>query len=223
MTLAERLVAIQAEYDSARAEAAYLKRLATSKARLTPAGGRDPATGDPAGEEIARLRDRADAISERASELKLQISEIENHFLETGETPDAGAAKQFRELQERLAVLRHHEHAAHKDPGNPGPIQDELKRLRAEYLHTRATELAKTYLGLAHQLVDAATQIRALGSVAQQEGSAVPLHLDHLEIPLPAQSGAGQALGPGSLCVNEQRLQETQKTLKAQLSAILNC
>lgn len=221
MTLAERLVAIQAEYESACAEAAYLRRLAASKARLTPVTIQS-AESEPA-ETIARLRDRADAISERASELKLQIAEIENHFLESGETPDAGAAKQFRELQDRLALLRHREHAEPKGFEEGSPLEEELRLLQTEYLRTRAAELAKTYLGLAHQLMDAATQIRALSGVAEQESGTALLRLDNLEIPLPRDHGSVENLEDGPLSLDNERVREIQQSLRAHLSTLLKC
>jgi len=221
MNLAERLVAIQAEYDAACAEAAYLKRLAASKARrvtATPMGPDD----EPAAEEIARLRDQADAISERASELKLQIAEIEKHFLESGETPDAGAARQFRELQDRLARMHQRGREAPSAHEAAEGVEDELSLLRREYLRTRAAELATTYLSLAHQLIDAASQINALGSIAEQENGTRLLHLDALELPLPRDHSAGQDQEAGPLRVDEQRVLQMQQTLRAQLSTLLN-
>jgi chromosome segregation ATPase len=221
MTLAERLVAIQAEYDSACAEATYLKRLAASKARRVTATPMGP-DEDPASEEIARLRDQADAISERASELKLQIEEIEKHFLESGETPDEGAARQFRQLQDRLARLHQRGNEAASAHAAAEGVEDELNLLRREYLRTRAAELATTYLNLAHQLIDAASQINALGSIAEQESGSPLLHLDALELPLPRDHSAGLELEVGPLRVDEQRVAQMQKTLRAQLSTLLN-
>lgn len=210
MTLAERLVAIRGEYQSACAEAAQLRREAAARSPSTAAAGTDTI-------DAARLRDMADAISERASELKEQIAEIEAHLYGAAEVL---ADRAWLELRQRAEQLRDAD-TQHWET-NPDALQRELRQLRAECLRVRAEDLARTYHGLAHQLVDTATQLRALGGLAERDGSPLPLRLDDFEIPLPWGKYRARNTGAGTLQVDSQSLKDTQDNLERQLSALLH-
>lgn len=215
MTLAERLAVIRAEYESACAEMADLRRRAASKAGLLSSDGRDRGVGEERlWLEIAELRDRADAISGHAGELKEQITEMEAYLRNAGGSQFGKAAELLQSLRERFQAIRNGDRM-------DAVAQDEMRRLRAEYLRARAEELAKTYVSLADQLMDTAMQLKAVGGLAEGNGNPASVLRGHLEIPLPLDLSKTKGMEIVALRMDEQRIRNLQESLNEQLDQLL--
>jgi len=237
MTLAERLLAIQAEYSSAIAEAAALKRQAAAKSpELQDALERARNAGETPdflerteqlADEIARLRDRADAISERGSELKAQIAEIEAHLGQGADSGEAGLLARIQTVRQTIMRLRQAEQgqpdaASAEAHDELLALQRTMEQLRADYLRNRIEALANDYLATAHQLVEMGEQLMALCGIAADYGNPVELQLRNLEIPLPSGNLASRwGFAEENLRLDDQHIRAVQTALDSQLATIL--
>jgi hypothetical protein len=196
MTLAERLTAIKAEFLAARKDADEFRRLAgvrqqalVEARRNSAEAERGEAGGTPdewLAREVASLRERADAASERAGWLAEQIEEIETHLSEAGAGDHAELVAQIEAVRDKLDEVR-----VGRDAGPFEREADEqallrhLQSLRERLLRARAEGLARDYLAAARQLVRAGVELKAYADFARVFGMKLHFNVDDLRIPPP--------------------------------------